>query len=415
MKHRTGIYDRRTVLRSLLGLGAIGLGLQCRPALAQAETVFRRGDPTLPLVAATYDDCYAVDILRDLEALLTQSPATHVTFFPVGTALLNTTREDEDIWKRLRDAGHEVGYHTHEHRRSSELTVEEMREDYARWLEAATTAWGEEPEVRFARPPYADLSDSFRELCREQELAVAWWTHDWSYSTGLGPDPGGALQGGDIGLLHPGTAALEMTADVLAWLPRLGLRGVGLSRLYDAWLEPDAYAEKELFLPVAYLPTPSGEPEIEETATFAGAARLKAAEVPASSVGDVRAVAVHVVPVRPRGDAWSCDVQVKVANVGAGLVQGAWAQVRLLPESKEGECAAELRWRLPDMVPGNSATLTARQAVSGPAAVLLPVGRYTAALQVGLGNDAEADGNPDNNAIGPYPFELLSPSRTTTG
>ncbi len=413
MRQRTAYYGRRDILRGIVGLGAAACGLSAAPARAQsANGLFRRGDPTLSLVSLTYDDCYAIGTLQDLEALLAESPSTSVTFFPTGKALLNTACADESIWKRLRDAGHEIGYHTHEHRHSSELTLEEMRADYALWLEAATAALGEEPAVRFARPPYADLSDSFRGLCEEMGLVVAWWTHDWSYRTGLGPDPRAALQGGDIGLLHPGAAALQMTAEVLDWLPWLGLRGVGLSRLHDAWLDPEPYV-REARLWAAMMPTASGEPEPYDRPTVPRPTTAVVAELPAEPLPGavLRALAVHVTPVRPRGDAWSCDIQVRVANVGSGPARGVWATARLLPEDAGSECAAELRWRLPQLVPGSRTTLTAREAVSGPAAVLLPAGRYAAVLAVGLEDDSEAGGVVSSDAIGPYPFELRQPPR----
>lgn len=414
MRQQTAYYGRRDILRGLVGLGAVAFGLSAAPARAQsANGLFRRGAPDIPLVAVTYDDCFSIGLLQDLERLLAQSPVTAVTFFPVGQALLNTVREDEGIWKRLRDAGHEIGYHTHDHRHCSELTLEEMRDDYGKWLEAATAAWGDEPEVCFARPPYADLSDSFRDLCAERGLVLGWWTHDWSQSTSLGPHPTAALGPGDIGLLHPSSTALQMTAEVLDWLPRLGLRAVGMSRLHEAWLDPEAYAALAApLMAVADMPTASGEPEPE----LAAGRQLLA--VPAASAwrqsttnADLRALTVNVTPMRPRGDAWSCDVQVKVVNLGPGPAKDVWAKVRLAPVGCESECAAELAWRLPQLTPGIRATLTARDAVSGPATVLLEAGRYSAVLQVGLEHNSKADGNPANDAIGPFPFELHRPPR----
>ncbi len=415
MRQRTGCFGRRDVLRGFFGLGAVACGLSAAPACAQsANGLFRRGAPDVPLVAVTYDDCFSIGLLQDLERLLAQSPGTNVTFFPVGQALLNTVREDEGIWKRLRDAGHGIGYHTHDHRHCSELTLEEMREDFGKWLDAATAAWGDEPTVRFARPPYADLSDSFRDLCLEKGLVLGWWTRDWSYSTSLGPDPAAALQPGDIGLLHPSSTALQMTAEVLDWLPRLGLRGVGMSVLYEAWLDPEAYAAEEVpLLAAADMRTASGEPDPPATpaARPATAIAVAADSSLPSPHADLRALTVNVTPMRPRGDAWSCDVQVKVVNLGPGPAEDVWAKVRLAPVGCEPECAAELAWRLPRLSPGIRATLTARGAVSGPAAVLLPAGRYNAMLQVGLEHNNKADGNPANDAIGPFPFELHRPPR----
>ncbi len=414
MQALAAFYRRRDVLRGMAGLGALACGLAAASARAQAAGgVFRRGAADIPWAAITYDDCFSIGILQELERLLAASPDTKVTFFPVGQALLNTVRQDEGIWKRLRDAGHEIGYHTHDHRYSTELSLEEMRDDYDKWLAAATAAWGEEPEVRFGRPPYAELSDSFRDICNEKGLVIAWWTHDWSRSTSLGSDPGSALRAGDIGLLHPSSTALQMTAEVLGWLPRLRLRGVSMSQLYEASLDPESFAPGAAALTaMAHTPTASGEAEPNLPPLRQELRSLPATIAPVKpSSADLRALAVYITPMRPRGDSWSCDVQVRVANLGPEPAEDVWAKVWLAPDGLESECVAELAWRLPTLTPGHRATLTARQAVSGPAAVMLPAGRYTALLQVGFEHNAEADGNVANDAVGPLPFELHRPPR----
>ena len=66
-------------------------------------------------IAFTYDDCYLLKKMQDLEALLDEYPDFKVTFFPVGTKLTNLDQQDPGIWKRLVDKGHEIGYHTYEH------------------------------------------------------------------------------------------------------------------------------------------------------------------------------------------------------------------------------------------------------------------------------------------------------------
>jgi hypothetical protein len=62
-------------------------GLAQQP-IDQAPLIWR-GSARNRYVALTYDDCYLVKRLQDLEVLLAGFPEFSITLFPVGMALLN--------------------------------------------------------------------------------------------------------------------------------------------------------------------------------------------------------------------------------------------------------------------------------------------------------------------------------------
>jgi len=220
-------------LKALLALALAG-----RPRLVLAEEktvpVLWRGAREVPHIAITFDDCFFLKLLQQLEKLLDDKPSVKVTFFPVGLALLNTIRKDADLWKRLRQSGHEIDYHTYDHRHPSKLTSEELQEDYDKWLAACEKALGEEPTVRFARPPYGERSQSFLDLCADRELILAMWSRDWSCCSETVPERLAEAKGGDIALMHIRAVDIETAEETLALLPAISLRAVGLSELYFA-------------------------------------------------------------------------------------------------------------------------------------------------------------------------------------
>jgi peptidoglycan/xylan/chitin deacetylase (PgdA/CDA1 family) len=119
----------------------------------ETPAVLWHGRRSMPNLSLTFDDCYRGKTLQNLERLLAANASVKVTFFPVGQALINTTLDDPELWKRLLSQGHEIGYHGFDHRRPSALSDAHFLVDFERWLNAARQALGQEPAVRFARAP----------------------------------------------------------------------------------------------------------------------------------------------------------------------------------------------------------------------------------------------------------------------
>jgi peptidoglycan-N-acetylglucosamine deacetylase len=187
-------------------------------------------------MAFTYDDCYLLNKMRDLEVLLNEYPEFKVTFFPVGEKLLNLEDQDAGIWKRLVNKGHEVGYHTFDHVNLGVMTPATALMDYDKWYAALTQVLGREYSVRFVRPPYDIISYTLDILCQERGLVAA------MFSLGGGGEPDivtRAIQkgkNGDIVQMHIRTQDYNSSLQVYPWLRENKWELVTMSTLYDDYL-----------------------------------------------------------------------------------------------------------------------------------------------------------------------------------
>lgn len=187
-------------------------------------------------MAFTYDDCYLLNKMQDLEVLLDEYPGFKVTFFPVGSKLLNLEEQDSGIWKRLVEKGHEIGYHTFDHINLGVMSPAVALMDYDKWYAALTQVLGREYPVRFVRPPYDVISYTMDVLCQERGLVAA------LFSIGGGGEPDivtRAIQrgkGGDIVQMHIRTQDYNSSVQVYPWLKDNNWELVTMSKLYDDYL-----------------------------------------------------------------------------------------------------------------------------------------------------------------------------------
>jgi len=215
---------------------------------SQEQAVFYQGSSNYNYVALTYDDCYLVTMLHQLENILDRYPTVRVTLFPVGEALLNNQIKDPGIWKRFVDKGHEIGYHSFNHINPEQQSKEKVVADFDRWMEALRNVLGKEPVVHFARPPYGNTSQSFLYMCTQRQLVPTMWSTGWggpteSVITYTVPK----IQKGDIVLLHTRQEDIDTTLDALPELAARDIRVVTMSHLYLGWLReqnesPGCYA-----------------------------------------------------------------------------------------------------------------------------------------------------------------------------
>jgi peptidoglycan/xylan/chitin deacetylase (PgdA/CDA1 family) len=225
--------------RDFLKLGGLSLlstaFLPFEPAASayQEQPVLYQGGVHYNRVALTYDDCYLVTMLHRLEDVLDQHPNVHITLFPVGEALLNNQGKDPGVWKRFVDKGHEIGYHSFDHTNPEVISAENVVADFDRWYAALHEVLGDEPMVRFARPPFGNTSPSFLYMCAQRGLVPTMWSTGWggpteSVITYTVPK----IRRGDIVLLHTRPEDMETTADALPELAERNIQPVTLSRLY---------------------------------------------------------------------------------------------------------------------------------------------------------------------------------------
>lgn len=194
-------------------------------------------------MAFTYDDCYLLNKMQALEVLLDDYPEFKVTFFPVGSKLLNLEEQDGGIWKRLVEKGHEIGYHTFDHVNLGVMSPAAALMDYDKWHDALTQVLGREYNVRFVRPPYDVISYTMDVLCQERGLVAA------LFSIGGGGEPDivtRAIQkgkGGDIVQMHIRTQDYNSSVRAYPWLRENNWELVTMSKLYDDYLREQINAE----------------------------------------------------------------------------------------------------------------------------------------------------------------------------
>jgi peptidoglycan-N-acetylglucosamine deacetylase len=224
---------RRDFLK--LALGTAGWALlqpTASPAAAAATSLFDKSGCGQPCVALTLDDMWDYSMLAAFEELLAAHPQVRITFFPVGKAILAATAADPNIWKRLARQGHEIGYHTFDHRRPNEVSAAEYLLDYQYWQYALRQALGYLPPVRFGRPPYGILSDSFYRLCAAQQLVIAMWCRSWPRRLPAEHPAVTGLAQGDIVLLHGNNYDFDNLERALALLAERSWTAVSLTQLH---------------------------------------------------------------------------------------------------------------------------------------------------------------------------------------
>jgi peptidoglycan/xylan/chitin deacetylase (PgdA/CDA1 family) len=187
-------------------------------------------------MAFTYDDCYLLNKMQELEVLLNEYPEFKVTFFPVGAKLFSLESQDSGIWKRFVDKGHEIGYHTFDHVNLGVMSPATALMDYDKWYSALTQVLGTEYNVHFVRPPYDVISYTLDVLCQERGLVAT------MFSIGGGGDPNivtRAIQkgrGGDIIQMHIRTEDYNSSVQIYPWLKLNNWSLVTMSELYDDYL-----------------------------------------------------------------------------------------------------------------------------------------------------------------------------------
>jgi peptidoglycan/xylan/chitin deacetylase (PgdA/CDA1 family) len=218
---------------ALLGLaGARFIPMQQQNSDFTAPLVYN-GSRKHRYMAFTYDDCYLLNRMQDIETLLNEFPDFHVTFFPIGAKLLDLDRQDQGIWKRLVDKGHEIGYHTFDHVNLSVMSPETALEDFDKWNDALTKVLGAQYEVKFARPTYDVISYTLDILCQERGLVAV------LYSIGGGGEPDVVMnairagRNGDIVQMHIRTEDYNSSMQAFPYLKEQGIGAVTLSHLYN--------------------------------------------------------------------------------------------------------------------------------------------------------------------------------------
>jgi peptidoglycan/xylan/chitin deacetylase (PgdA/CDA1 family) len=173
-------------------------------------------------VALTFDD--GPDPLSTPHFLrLLERRGIHATFFMLG----RMARRAPYVVGQIRDAGHEIGLHGHDHRCLLVRGPGATYDDLARGRDAIIAAGG--PPPRWYRPPYGVLTTGALVAAARLGLRPVLWTawgRDWSRRatpTSVMRTVARDLRGGGTVLLHDSdcTSAVGSWRNTLSALPHL--------------------------------------------------------------------------------------------------------------------------------------------------------------------------------------------------
>ncbi|GGN42282.1 polysaccharide deacetylase family protein [Streptomyces fuscichromogenes] len=134
--------------------GSVTGGVDCRKAKCVALSFDGGPSPTTPRL---------LDIL--------EQQGLHATFFVQGKGHIS---KYPDILRRIADEGHEIGNHTWNHRRLTDLDEKDARQELTRTQDAIERITGTRPVLM--RPPEGRTNRKVEKICRELGLAQVLWS-----------------------------------------------------------------------------------------------------------------------------------------------------------------------------------------------------------------------------------------------
>ena len=232
--------------REFLKLGGAALlstafrGFNLPGADTTPPPIVYHGNRNLPSIAITYDDCWHPEVLDQLIQIIAPYPDFHLTFFAVGDALQINEVKDPGVWRRLINSGHEIGYHTMHHYDPATMSAKSLLDDFDQWMDVLHQVVGFQPDIRFAKPPYDDISPSFEALCNARNLVLTMYSIGYEGQTVQdGLNAAAHTQNGDIAQMHTyedpkqGRLDASISAKVIPYLAGQGFGLVTMRQLYD--------------------------------------------------------------------------------------------------------------------------------------------------------------------------------------
>ncbi len=169
--HRSLMDSHVTVLfLDVLPRIAPGCSDACSPTGIVRRAMFRKRR----VIALTFDDGPGAETPDVLDVLARHD--ARGTFFVVGRAVEGRV----DLLRRMAAAGHEIGNHTYDHPRLSELTEDLIVTELERTSRAIESATSVRPVLM--RPPYGDDPLRVSEIAAPLGLTTVLWsvpTFDW--------------------------------------------------------------------------------------------------------------------------------------------------------------------------------------------------------------------------------------------
>lgn len=190
------------------------------------------------VVALTYDDGPdPVNTPAVLDAL--KKHHAQATFFVLGKRAVN----HPDIIKRINREGHEIGNHGYNHPDYNKYNKQAISDDITKTSDVIRKMTRKNPSL--FRPPGGYLSYDMVDICKNNNLTIAYWTYqqdskDWRNGVQAGQIAGfitKRLQPGQIIVLHDGAPNGLQTARatdlLLTNMEKQGYRVVTTSELIE--------------------------------------------------------------------------------------------------------------------------------------------------------------------------------------
>jgi len=128
-------------------------------------------DPSLPMIAITFDD--GPGVYTDLFLDLFETYGVRVTFFTVG----NLINANSDSLTRASNSGHEIAGKSWDHRNLAKLSAENVETQLLDTNRAIEDITGTSAPA-FFRPPFGAISSTMRDVATDLRLAIINWTFD---------------------------------------------------------------------------------------------------------------------------------------------------------------------------------------------------------------------------------------------
>ncbi len=192
-------------------------------------------------IALTFDDGhkYADQILEKLEQYGVKS-----TFFVCGTCI----KKNCDIYKKIYNAGHEIGNHSYAHPHMAELSEAEILTELNQTQQLLDQITGGNEEFKLFRFPYGSKNEDAVRLVESQGFIPVTWTIDSRDWTGISAEEicdnvmrSEHLEHGAIILMHTSGEHTLEALDLL--IPQLRKKGYEMEKISELFQEIPRYKE----------------------------------------------------------------------------------------------------------------------------------------------------------------------------
>lgn len=199
----------------LLALGSQG---------AFAAQIIRSGDPEVKQISITIDDCWNMDHMASYLDLCKEYDIK-TTIFPVGQAI---KAQDQALWQRAIDEGHEIGNHTFSHPKLTDYDANTVMKTLKNMEKRLNEVLGYEYPIRLMRPPYGSTNNT---TVKAIEKAGYEYVVKWNIDTTDSSKVLRQVKNGSILLFHANKKDIDCLRKIVPTLLEEGYEIVTISKL----------------------------------------------------------------------------------------------------------------------------------------------------------------------------------------